>query len=179
MYLYEEYARRINFNCDFVRYQNQSIVFLKENSSFNIITISKVYGNNQPNKYRISRSFPKGDEGFLKVIDCIDVEWDDYENYILNNYKSKNNAILDPSDVFLVGWEIFVIFNDKFFSDNLSYNSIYPTIDPLICKSNRIEKINEFVELLKLEFPPSYSSWLKMQENIDNYSYWLAEIINK
>lgn len=179
MYLYEEYAKKNNFDCDFVRYSNQSIVFLREDSSYGVMTISKIYSDNSPNKYRISKSLPKSNEGFLKVISSVDVEWDDYENYILNNYKSKKNAILHSDDVFLIGWEIFVIISDKFFSNNISHNLIYPTIDFSISQSDRTKKINEFVEMLKLEFKPTYSSWLKMQENIDNYSYWLAEIINK
>jgi hypothetical protein len=178
MYIYEEYAKRTNYNIDhLVRYNSRSFVFLKKDH-YNLLSISKICSNNQPCRFFIQESEPSSISRKLNVKYILDLEFEEYENYIIENLKSKKNSICDPDLVFIIGWKTFLIYNDFVLGENISPNLIYPTLDESISNSKKIKNINKFSELLKKEFCSVYYSWKTIEDNIKNYSYWLAKIIN-
>jgi hypothetical protein len=175
MYLYEEYANRLNLKSHIFKRDN-SIVYL-ENST--IVLIEKKLNFNQPNSYNISICEPETNKGrsvsFFNVISKDEVEWDDYDNYIFNFCKSSNRALENSNDILIRSWELFLIYNDEYFSKNINYNVLYKTID---LNENRIKHIEDFILFLRIHNAYYYEMWQQMNKNIINYSYWLAKLIN-
>lgn len=170
MYIFEEYANRIGYKPNFIR-QHDSVVFLRNEGNC-ILDIKRVFFDSQPSKFRVELSFAN------RPGECFDLDLEDYENYINNNFRSKKNSILDFLDVFIFGWIFFIASNDSSLEKSLSANLIFPTIDESICKEKRIQNINDLCIILKEEFSPLYAQWQTINDKINNYSYWLAEIIN-
>lgn len=171
MYIYEEYAKRKNINIDFLaRYHQKSCVFLNKN--YKIIDISKVYNNNvHPSFFRIIESEPDRNSRGLKSNYFVDLNFEEYQDYIDKNLKSKNNCLEDPKKIFNFGWNVFLISNEIELEKKISPNLIYSAFDDL-------ENRKKLLEILKNEFYHIYFSWLDIEERIKNYSYWLSKIIN-
>lgn len=181
MYIYEEYAKRINFNIDLmVRYNNRSVVFIYEKQKYLILNIYKKQNNSNPCKFLIQKSTPSSTHRGFEENHSLYLEYEDYENYINHNLRASNNSTTNPEEVFLIGWNFFLVCNDFAISENISYNFIYSTIDNSLSCESKIRNINEFVEFLQNEFSFLYFSWKQnfWENNINNYSYWLAKIIN-
>lgn len=171
MYIFEEYARRIGTKYkNTIRYAEESVVFIK-NSNYEIIRINKII--NTPGKFRISKKVLNESDS------CVEIDWEDYESYINNNFRGLKNALVSKKDVFIGCWEIFLIQNQKVFLEYVSDNFIFKTIDFSINYDERIKNIEKAIDTLKIDSSSIYNSWCVNQKYINNYSYWLAEIINE
>lgn len=168
MYIFEEYARRIGVGLPKIRYSEQSVVFLKK-SSYEIIKINKIQGSS--GKFSISRII------LNKNTNCVEIEWELYEPYI-KNFIGLGDALNSHIEVFIGGWEIFLIQNQSMFSE-YSHDFIFKTINPAISDSQRIKNIENSIDIFKNDSSIIYNSWCEHQKFINNYSYWLAEIINE
>jgi hypothetical protein len=175
MHLYQEYLTRKKIDKELIRYADKSLIFINDLSN-KVLIIEKKVSNNGPNKFVFLKLKP--DKGFLRSFESFEVEWDEYENYIYKNLISNKNAILDSEDVFIFGWQLFVSCNDSFFSSNICYEKLYSTIDYSLSKQDKINNINNFIIFLNSDYKTIYNSWLIMKKNIDNYSYWLARLVN-
>lgn len=171
MYIFEEYISRIKIKDNIIRYSEKSIVFLY-NNYYEIIQINKILnsGKFQFIRKNLFDSFRN---------DIIEIDWNDYENYINNNLRSIRNALENKEDIFIANWEIFLIKNQKHLCDNYGHNFIYKTIDLSLSKKERIENILFFISFLKSNFDLIYNSWENSNSFLKNYSYWLAAIINE
>lgn len=164
MHLYQEYANRMAINKKFIRYAEKSVVFLKSNK-FRILSIEKFCKNPSPTKFKFTQIIPNKKE--------YEVEWDEYEKHI----QSLNLKVLtDPEDIFIFGWESFVISYDSIISKNISYKTIFSTIDENLSVQTIKNNINIVEEIIN-NFDELSSGWNKIKSYIDNYSYWLAELI--
>ena len=176
MYLYEEYAKRFSIQCPIFKRTDKLIVFLDKE----IILVEKKSNFNQPQSYQVSICEPEKSNSrsisFFKSISKNDVALSEYDEYMLDFCKKTNSAIEDPNQVYLRFWEIFVIYNNYYFSNNISYNFLYATID--LDNEHRIKDIQEFISFLKNNNIHYYHRWLQMSDNIINYSYSLANSIN-
>jgi hypothetical protein len=175
MHLYQEYFNRKKIDKEQVRYADKSIIFTNDLSN-KVLLIEKKISNVGPNKFIFLKLKPN--KGFLRSFESFEIEWDDYEDYIYKNLKYKKNAILDSEDVFIFGWELFISCNDSFFSDNICYKTLYSTINRSLSKCDKIKNINNLISILNSDYKIIYNSWLIMQKDIDNYSYWLARLVN-
>lgn len=177
MYLYEEYANRFNLNCSIFKREDKSLVYLRNNK---IICVEKKLNFNQPHSHEVFICCPEknitGGSSFFKVINKYEVEWNDYDNFILNFCKSNNNALCKYDEVFIRSWEIFIYYNDQYFLENINYNILFKTID--LNNKNIIKDIEHFIDFLKIHNTFYYEMWKKMKKNVDNYSYWLSNLIN-
>ena len=174
MHLYQEYFNRKKIDKELIRYANKSIIFTSD--FYRALVIEKKVSSVGPNKFVFLSLKP--DKGFLKSFESFEVEWDEYENYICKNLKSKKNAILDSEDVFIFGWQLFLSCNDSFFSSNICCETLHSTIDCSLSKKDKINNINNFIFFLNSDYKIIYNSWLIMKKDIDNYSYWLARLVN-
>ncbi len=171
MYIFEEYVRRIGADHqNILRYAEESVVFLKS-SNYEIIRINKI--TNTPGKFKISRKVLNESDS------CVEIEWENYEFYINKNFRGLQNALVSKKDVFIGCWEIFLIQNQKVFLEHFSDNFIFKTIDFSINCDERIRNIENSINILKIDSSSIYNSWCINQKHINNYSYWLAEIINE
>lgn len=175
MYIFEEYAERIQHKQTLIKYANKSFIFFASYPR-KILEIEKTTSPNAPGKFRISERLidlvPIGDQKDA------DVEWDAYEDYIISKYKGSKNAIIDTKIVFISSWETFLYYNQNCFINCFGHNSIYKTIDLSLSEEERINNINYTIDVLKLENNMVYNNWIGFRYNPDNYSYWLANIIN-
>lgn len=170
MYIFQEYANRFGIKEQFIR-QHDAVVFIKGQSDI-ILSAKRIYFDNQPSKFRVELFYSN------KPKDFFDLDIEQYEDYVNLNLKSKKNSILDYFEIYFFCWNFFLVHNDFILEKNISPNLIYPTIDDSICKEKRIDYIGQLSYLLQVEFPKLYVNWNYFRQNIDNYSYWLAEIIN-
>lgn len=170
MYIFEEYANRIGYKIDFVR-QHDAVVFIRSDNNF-IIDVKRIFFENQPSKFRVELFF------ISKPKKVFDLDLEEYEIFINNNFKYKKNSITNPVEVYIFGWEFFLASNDSILEKNLSPNIIFPTINDSLENCKRIQNIDKLSNILQEEFPFIYAQWKPFRQYIENYSYWLAEIIN-
>lgn len=170
MYIFEEYANRIDYRPNFIRHHD-AVVFLMHQGNC-ILDIKRIFFDSQPSKFRVQLLFAN------KPKECFDLDLEDYENYINEHFRYKKNSILDFLDIFLFGWNFFIVSNDSYLEKILSANIIFPTIDESISKEKRIQNINDLCFEFKEEFFSLNDQWQAINNKINNYSYWLAEIIN-
>lgn len=169
MYIYEEYASRIGFSDNLIKYHEKSVVFFYGLPHI-ILTIKKTSGESRPSKF----VFNKIQHAENQKISSNEVEWDEYENYINVNIRGAGGAIEEGQDVFLFSWEIFLQNNQSYFCNRFSQKLLYPSVDFSLEKNQRINSINSIVSLLDSKI---YNIWVQFQNN--KYSYWLAKIINE
>lgn len=167
MFLFEEYYKRVGIEFNPIKYCD-SFVFLKDNKILQIKKQNKDYG---PNNFKVSIISKENSAD-------IEVEWDEYENYINKNYAHKKNAIYDELDIFIFAWEFFLVkYNYSFFI--FDFNILYNTIDHNLEKHFRKKEIIGFIENYLYYEKNLYEHWLEMNNNLNCYSYWLAKIINE
>jgi len=171
MYILEEYLKRIGYEEPLVRYAEKTVVFI-DNLPYKILEINRVVSRNSIGKFIISK------RNFFVNLEQVEVDWEFYEDYIIKNFQGLKNAITDANDIFFITWEFFLSSNQNYFLSNFGHNSIYKTIDKSLPKHERIKSIEFIINILKLECNYIYNSWLETKKSSDNYSYWLAEIIN-
>jgi hypothetical protein len=177
MYLYEEYAKRFLISSPIIKRCDKSVVFLRSNQ---ILMIEKKLNFNQPDSYKLSICIPNKHNNhnfsFFKVLFCEEIEWNNYEKIILDLCYKNNEALENYEEIFIRSWEVFLSYNDFYFSKNINFNILYQTID--FNNENRIKDIEGFILYLKNNNDYYYEMWLDMNKVVDNYSYWLAKLIN-
>jgi hypothetical protein len=152
MYIFEEYANRIDYEPNFIRHHD-AVVFLMHQGNC-ILDVKRIFFDSQPSKFRVELLFAN------KPKECFDLDLENYENYINDHFRYKKNSILDFLDIFLFGWNFFIASNDSYLEKILSAN------------------INDLCFIFKEEFSSLNDQWQVINNKINNYSYWLAEIIN-
>lgn len=174
MHIFEEYANKHNIINNNVQYLSNSVVFTKEHPH-KIIKINKVCNRDYADKFKILIIDSK-EKNINSIKQCFyDIDWDKYENFIVEKLHKFNNCICDNyEDVFISGWEIFVICNQDYFCEHVGLNTLYKSLDEQVSKKERIEEIKNII----IEFELEKQGWDKIIKFINNYSYWLANFIN-
>lgn len=174
MHIFEEYANRHKIINNNIQYLSNSVVFTKD-CPHKIIKIDKICNRDHADKFKILIIDSK--EKKLNTIKqgFYDIGWDEYECFIVEKLNNFKNCICDNyEDVFISGWEIFVICNQDYFCEHVGLNTLYRSLDVQISKKERIKEIEDLIIKFELE----KQGWDKIIKYIKNYSYWLANFIN-
>jgi hypothetical protein len=171
MLIFEQYAKRLGIVNNNVQYLSNSIVFTK-NCHHEIIKINKICNPGYADKFEI---IINSSRSASPVQAYYDIEWDNYENFIVEKlYKFKNHICDNYEDVFISAWEIFVVRHQSHFCEHVGLNALYKSLDDQLSKKERIEEIDNLI----IKFELQKEGWNKIIKHIDNYSYWLANFIN-
>jgi len=185
MHLYEEYLARHCITLPVVKHTGQGYVFFRENESdsWRIASIVLQEQKQGPSNYciRVFKPVRGGDKYFslFAVYEENDVEWDDYEDFVLewSNVLS-NFKIATSSEAFCAAWEMFVYANDEWFSKNIPLDILYGTLDEDLLTTERMHNIYECVQSMSYKSPSRHRVWQDDVMNlVENYAYWLCDII--
>jgi len=186
MHLYEEYLARHSITLPVVKHTGQGYLFFKESDddSWRIASILLTDQKQGPNNYSIKVFKPvrMADAyfGLNPVYEEDDIEWDDYEDFILDWCRVLSNfkIALTESDIFFAAWEMFIVANDEWFSRNFPSDVLYSTLDEDLSRVERLHNIRECACSISLKSPTRYRTWRDEVLNlVDNYAYWLCDII--
>ena len=189
MHLSKEYCQRHSINVPLVKYtQKDGTIFLRDDSNLGVewFVLSFSFRDNphHPGTYKISNRIPIHN-GYSKkllfeVIDENVLEWDEYEDYILDFAKDikTSRVVTDQTEIVLAAWEMFVYCHDRSLSKFADI--LFPSFDAELSAADRYAAYqlasNYFFEN-KFDF---YISWKRdMISYIKSYSYWLAEIVQE
>lgn len=138
-------------------------------------------GSKPINKFSHEIISSKSDKEFV-------IGWNDYESFLINlnkNFDLNNfQVVSNKHEVILFAWEIFVLSQEKFLIENFSH------LEKHIFNSMDNKKDIEFRYLAYLNFTKDYMkfedknsvalSFLyqnSISPYVDNYVYWLAQLI--
>lgn len=188
MYLCEEYLQRNKTKINTVRHSTcNGYLFLnhqykKYRSNWLVLSITWIKNESHPGTYRFSESVPRTRDvdGYLNTVSVWRGEWDQYEQYCLDFAKNyAGQAIVDETEKLVTAWEIFLRCFDDWFSQNVSPNSIYATVDLDRSLEERKTAIHSLLSHLAIDHKTAYNFWKNdIGRYFNNYSNWLGELVN-
>lgn len=155
MRIFEEYLYRHNIDVPVIEHCSRGVLVLKNEVIINI------FWQNQKNTigfYRFNECKLK--YNYIRPFNFNKIYWHDYENFLKNWIANNDNiALFDKNEVFYFFCKIF-----------LKCNKIKSCEIEKRCIESCIKKSNSKFLL---------SSWQCYKNYMNNYSYWLAKIVNQ
>lgn len=192
MLLHEEYFRRHNLKIPIFEYTDSiNLILRTSDSRWALLTSRWREQYIHPGYYHVRYLSPVHN-GFLnplsrnsslfREIDCSHVYWDQYEDYIfrwIDGPGSKLKAV-SKEEAALASWEMFLYCYDdliaSYFCDDLGL-AIEHSTRPDISLTNRKKAFLAAHRLLPQDVIEQYANYLLPYTN--NYSTWLARLVNK
>jgi len=202
MQLTEEYFARHAIKVPLVRHTEfGSVLFLTPDPKDTASTVKWALGtimfkpdNLHPGKYSIRLSQPvhnsgeRGTNGYQNI-ENDEIEWDVYEEHILEWSKKKIRiptaanlrVVIDPKEVELAAWEMFVFNFDTNLVRYASDGTLFKSLDLDLPFAERHRGFLEMIEKLRHEAPNFYELWNRdlKRNTVDKYAYWLANLIGE
>lgn len=192
MFLYEEYLKRHKIKnvylaqyCDNASFLFKCIATEDKSQNWKILKISWTTQSRQPGSYLIEIISPVHDGyRYFSHFDSISREflkWEEYESNIIKKiHKMRNHEfIVDPKEVFISFWKMFVYVFDSWFSDQPTevQHWLFRTIDPSANLNQRIKEIDRLIKFLEQKHPWVYNHWVKsFLSCVENYAYWIGKL---
>ena len=189
MHLGKEYCQRHSINVPLVKHtQKDGTIFLRDDSNLGVewLILSFSFRGNpyHPGTYKFLNIRPihngYSEKLLFEIIDEDILEWDEYEDYILDFSKTTKTSkvVTDRTEIVLAAWEMFVYCHDRSLSQFADI--LFPSFDTELSATDRYAAYqlasNYFFEN-KFDF---YKSWKRdMISYIKSYSHWLAEIVQE
>lgn len=155
MRIFEEYLLRHNIDAPAIRHCSRGVLVLENEVIINL------FWQNQKNTigfYRFNECKLK--YNYIRPFNFNKIYWHDYENFIKNWIENNNNmALFNKNEVFYFFCKIFLKCN-KIKLYKIEINNV----ERYVKKSN-----SKFLQ----------SSWQCYKNYINNYSYWLANLVNQ
>jgi hypothetical protein len=169
MLLCEEYASRHKIKILPILYVQKGFLFFDEDKK--LLVIKWMKQGPHPGFYEISEC--KLDNK-IKTIKNSYVNWDEYEKYLTNWIRSRDQIVSSSSEVFDLVWQYFLRKNDKTLAENYDSFEIFETVNEK--NSKRILNAVCFLEKLSKKHPSIADFWSsKANDIISKYSYWLLD----
>lgn len=197
MLLQEEYYKRHGIAIPMIRYERYVNVVLR-NSEYQWLVFSGSYqeNKNHPGHYNFYYLKPKhngySENLFENLANYDKCYWDRYEYLILtwlNGLSTPKHygfkAIVDSKELLLVAWEIFLYTHDRWIANNTMtlgskfYDLVEESTNPAVELTTRIFAYQKALSRIEESATASNSFKNNIACYTKNYSFWLANLINK
>lgn len=180
MILCEEYLTRHAIKVPLIRHANQGVVFYKDG-----IWFAKQFHwhppEYHPGMYVVTteRSLHNGlDRGrIFDVVEEITVQWDEYEQYLLQWASNFNCAPCSEQDIKAAQWEMLLRGCDRALIRHMNSSKLSISIDldlPLDIRCGHIDACIEYFSRFDFKI---YQLWESLSFYQQHYATWLAEIV--
>lgn len=197
MRLYEEYFKRHSISdVPMVHHCSSGSLILKTTdysvweTNWVVISIHWMNDDYHPGRYCITVKTPIHNgfsndryNKFFSFLTYVKKNSDEYENFFFDWCDSLKSIvpITDPEELILSIWEMFVFCHDDLFVKQSQQikRILFESLDKNNSMHDRNESRKKIIDFISTNYPKTLKSWnYEFLVCAENYSHWLADLIN-